>query len=129
MMASSITGCNIQQLDLNNCYWLDADLLTTIILEVPFSLKSLSVQGTKINSYQLTKILRKYNSISELSFSLSRLDSTFWIEGETKKEDEENEVNLNCSIFFDIQENLDKLTFVHCAMQDDCLVMLNIFLW
>ena len=41
MMASSITGCcnvlfRIQQLDLSNCYWLDTELLTTIILEVPF---------------------------------------------------------------------------------------------
>ncbi len=114
-------------LDLSNCYWLNAEPLFNVILGVSSFLKSLSVQGTKLSSYHIAEILKRGHALSELSLTLHSRDSSFWIE--VLKEDEyfETEIDLNSCVFFELQEKLNKLSYV--ALHGDCLVMFTAFLW
>ena len=69
----------ITKLDLANCYWYDPSLLTELITGLSSSLTSLHIQGTKLSSFHVAKILKECSQIIELSVSFSDDDSSFWL--------------------------------------------------
>ena len=121
------TYSKIQVLDLSNCYWFDPTFLSNIILNVSSSVKSLFLHGTKLSSHHVAEILKRSQSLSELSFTLNSTDGSFWVEKMEEEEDLENKINLKSCIFFELQDKLSKLTSV--ALHGDCLIMLTSFLW
>lgn len=127
LVANSFRSEFLSVLDLSNCYWLNAEPLFNVILVVSSSLKSLSIQGTKLNSYHVAEILKRSHVLSELSLTLSSRDSSFWVE--VLKEDDyfETEIDLNVCVFFKLQEILSMLSYV--ALHGDCLVKFTAFLW
>lgn len=122
----SYNPATIRELLLNDCYWIDPDLLTEIILKLP-QLSKLSVHGTKLKSSLLVTILQACPKITELSAGFDGFDQTFWKE-EPDKDDETFKFVEN-SVFIDASDSLNRLKSLTLFGDLFCPVMFSTILW
>lgn len=116
----------IRCLDLSNCYWFDANLLTEAILTISTQLEKLSVVGTKLNSSQLARILRNCDNLSELAVSFDGNDDSFW----RAKVDLEDDEEITCvlSILYDVRDVIGKLRSLVLHGDNSPFVMFSLFI-
>ena len=117
-----ITVCSkydrLSHLDLSHCYWFDEDVTVNVLRIASPTIKSLAIQGTKLNAQQIAFSLKHCKVLSHLPISLSKKDSSLWLPASDSDEFCDEVYVPSMSVFSECSDQLKQITDLRLYSDD-----------
>lgn len=130
-LLSFVTACSkydkLCHLDLSHCYWLEVDVTVDLLRLLSSTIKSLAIQGTKLNAQQIAFTLKHCKALSHLSISLSKKDSWLWLSACDSEELRDEVYSPRMSVFSECCDQLKQIS--HLRLYSDDVELPALVLW